>query len=91
MQRRKKIFADLKPDTFVVREKSVAIPETRADVIDVIFKELKIKKHDWALASLGIMAKNNKALNRGMLQTALKYKFSEKVFALAMETIEKTA
>ncbi|MBU8848235.1 MAG: 2-oxoacid:acceptor oxidoreductase family protein, partial [Desulfobacterales bacterium] len=90
VQRRKKIFATLKPDTFVLKEKSVPIPETRADVVEIDFRELKIKKQDWALASLGVMAKKEKAINKTMLKHALKSRFSEKVYQVAMETIEKT-
>lgn len=89
VQRRKNIFASLAQDTFVLKEKSVAIPETKADVIEIDFKEFKIKKQDWALASLGIMAKNSKALNREMLETALKNRFNEKIYKAAIEVIEK--
>lgn len=90
VQRRKKIFATLKPDTFVLKEKSVALPETRADVVEIDFRELKIKKQDWALASLGIMAKKEKAINKTMLKHALKSRFNEKLYQIAMETITKT-
>lgn len=87
--RRKKIFAGLSADTFVVREKSVDIPETNASVFDVDFKELKVKKQDWALASLGVLAKKDKAVTRQMLSFAVKSRFNEKVAGIAMETIEK--
>ena len=89
VQRRSKIFAALTPDTFVLKEKSVDIPETKADVVEIDFKELKIKKQDWALASLGVMAKNGKAINKDMLDYALKSRFNEKLYQIAMETIEK--
>jgi len=87
--RKKSIFAELESSTFVLKEKSVTIPETKADVLEIDFRELKIKKQDWALASLGIMAKNKKAINKEMLELALKSRFNKKVFLLAMETIEK--
>ncbi len=89
VQRRKKIFANLKPGTFVLKEKSVEIPETPADVVEIDFKELKIKKQDWALASLGVMAKDEKAINKEMLDYALKSRFNEKLYQIANETIEK--
>ena len=89
VQRRSKIFAALTPDTFVLKEKSVDIPETKADVVEIDFKELKIKKQDWALASLGVMAKNGIAINKDMLDYALKSRFNEKLYQIAMETIEK--
>jgi len=89
VQRRQKIFKSLKPATVVLKEKSVAIPETAARVIEVDFKKLKIKKQDWALASLGLLAKEEILFSKEMLAFALKSKFSKKVYALAMETIEK--
>lgn len=89
VQRRKNIFAALKQNTFVLKEKSVTIPETSANVVEIDFRELKIKKQDWALASLGVMAKREKAINKEMLNHALKSRFNKKVFEIAMETIEK--
>ena len=85
--RRRKIFSVLKPDTFILKEKSVTIPETSAKIIEVDFKALKIKKQDWALASLGIMAKYKKAINKEMLDIALKSRFKENVYQTAKETI----
>lgn len=91
VQRRKSIFAALKPGTFVLKEKSVTIPQTPADVVEIDFNALKIKKQDWALASLGVMASKEKAINKEMLELALKSRFSEKVFQLSMETIKKAS
>ncbi len=88
VQRREKIFARLKTDTFVVKEKSVDIPRTPADVVEVDFQKLKIKKHDWALASLGIMAKKEKAINREMLKLALRSRFNEKQYLNSMKIVD---
>ncbi len=90
VQRRQYIFADLNQNTFVLKEKSVAIPDTKASVVEIDFKQLKIKKQDWALASLGVLAKMEKALNKQMLESALTARFNEKVYDIAMETINKT-
>ncbi len=89
VQRRQKIFKVLKPSTLVLKEKSVDIPETQARVMEIDFKELKIRKQDWALASLGVLAKKEVLFSKEMLAFALKSRFGEKVYALAMETIEK--
>lgn len=89
VQQRKKIFATLQPETFVVKEKSVDIPETPAEVVEVDFKELKIVKHDWALAALCLMAKKGKAINREMLDIALKARFNEKAYMGAIEIAGK--
>ena len=90
VQRREYIFTDLKPDTFVLKEKNVSIPETDANIYEIDFKKLKIKRQDWALASLGVLAKKELALNIQMLKYALKFYFNKKVFQIAMETVNKT-
>ncbi len=89
VQRRKKIFKALAPGTVVLKEKSVDIPETAAQVIEIDFKELKIKRPDWALASLGVLAKKEILFSKEILAFALKSRFNEKVYDLAMETIKK--
>ena len=89
VQRRQKIFAGLSSDAFILKEKSVTIPQTPAQVQEVDFKALKIRKPDWALASLGILAKKEMVLTKETLTAALKSRFNEKVFALAMETVKK--
>ena len=89
VQRRQKIFKTLAPGTVVLKEKSVAIPETPARVIEIDFKELKIKRPDWALASLGVLAEKEILFSKEILAFALKSRFNEKVYDLAMETIEK--
>ncbi|HKL01007.1 MAG TPA: 2-oxoglutarate synthase, partial [Desulfotignum sp.] len=76
-------------DTYVLKEASVAIPDTPAQVEEIDFKALKIKKTDWALASLAVLARQKRVLNKDMLVFALKSRFNEKVFNLSMETVEK--
>ncbi len=87
--RRHKIFATLPETTFVFKEKSVDIPDTRAQVEEVDFNALKIKKHDWALALLGVLAKKEIILNREMLMDAINARFSGKILDLAMATVNK--
>ena len=89
VQRRQKIFKTLSPSTFVLKEKSVAIPETPAFVEEIDFKEFKIKKQDWALASLGVLAREERIFTKEMLEFSLKSHFNEKVYKLAMESVEK--
>ncbi|SLM29429.1 PorB2 [Desulfamplus magnetovallimortis] len=89
VDRRKKMFAKLGPDTFLLKEKSVAIPETRASVFEVDFREMKIKKPDWALAALGVIASKNIGITLEMLTYALKAIFKPVVYESAMETIKK--
>jgi len=89
VDRRQKIFADLTPEAFVLKEKSVSIPDTSAQVEEIDFKTLKIGRQDWALASLGILAKKKVILTKEMLLFALESRFNPKVFTLAEETLNK--
>lgn len=89
VQRRKAVFADLQPDTIIIKEKSVRLPETGASVLDVDFKPLNIKKQDWALAAVAILTKNTEVLNFEMLQLALQSRFTEKTYLAAMEIVNK--
>lgn len=89
VKQRKKLFSVLQETTFLVKEKSVCIPETNAEIIEIDFKELKIKRQDWALASLALMAIHEKAMNIEMLQIALKLRFSGKNYLGAMDIVSK--
>ena len=87
--RRHKIFATLSEDAFILKEKSVEIPETKARVEEIDYRAMKIKRQDWALASLAIIAKKGLAINREMLFFAMENRFNEKVYKIAMETVNK--
>ncbi|MCP3891835.1 MAG: 2-oxoglutarate synthase [Desulfobulbaceae bacterium] len=89
VQRRKNIFKTLPASTFVLKEKSVAIPETEAEVYEIDFKEYKVSKPDWALASLGVLAGKEKALTMEMLEFAIRSRFNAKLSEKAMETVKK--
>ncbi|SDP32214.1 thiamine pyrophosphate-dependent enzyme [Desulforhopalus singaporensis] len=89
VQRRKNIFKTLSPSTFVLKEKSVEIPDTGAEVHEIDFKSYKISKPDWALASLGFLADKEKLFTSEMLQFAIRSRFNEKVSASALETVAK--
>lgn len=89
VMRREEMFETLTAETFIVKEKSVIIPGTTAEVLEIDFSRLKISKQDWALASLAVIAKNKKAINIEMLQLALQSRFSEKVYLRSMDIVEK--
>jgi 2-oxoglutarate ferredoxin oxidoreductase subunit beta len=89
VKQRQKMFQNLKPDTFLLKEKSISIPETSATVLEVDFKKNHVKRYDWALASLALLAKNNKALNVEILRNALVLRFTGKNYMKAMEVVDK--
>ena len=89
VRKRERIFARLMPDTFMVKERSVSIPDTVADVHEFDFKKMKIKREDWALASLAVMAKHGRGLNLRMLLEALKTRLSGRTYRKAIEVVDK--
>ncbi len=91
INRRKKMLAELSPECTIVKSSEVELPETRASVLEIDFKAKKIKSSDWALAALAVLAGKNKALTMQMLTSALKLRFTPKVFEMAQAVIGKIA
>ncbi len=88
VQRRRSVFARLQPDSYIIREQSIMLPETDATVLAVEFSKRKIKTQDWALAAVAVMAKKTDVLTRDMLQLALQSRFTGKPCLDAMGIIE---
>lgn len=88
VNRRKSIFAGLSSDAIVLSAVGLQLPKTSAAVKFIDFKTWKIKSHDWALASLALMAAHHWVLNPDMLQTALNIRFSGAVLGNARDVIE---
>lgn len=87
--RRREIFERLGPKSLVIQAAGVEIPATRAQVLAADFKALGVKKSDWALAALALMAKQTKVLSREMLEAALELRFKPKVVEAVKEQIGK--
>ncbi|MCF8067930.1 MAG: 2-oxoacid:acceptor oxidoreductase family protein [Desulfobacterales bacterium] len=75
INRRKKIFDNLSEETLVIKAAGVEIPATGAEVEEIDFKTLKIKTQDWALASLAMIANENRGISMEMLDTAMMQRF----------------
>ncbi len=89
VERRKNIFSDLDPATVVLKDKSVDIPDTGANVYEIDFRAYKIKRPDWALASLGILAAQEDILTKEMLEFAIRSRFNDTLSRTAMAILEK--
>lgn len=89
VDRRRTMFAALKPETTIVTIPGLDLPSSNAKIIELDFKAKKIKSQDWALAALVVLAKHNMALNLDMLKAALSFRFKDKVRDLALAVIEK--
>jgi pyruvate/2-oxoacid:ferredoxin oxidoreductase beta subunit/Pyruvate/2-oxoacid:ferredoxin oxidoreductase gamma subunit len=77
--RRHDLFMNLDKNTLVIQPNNVKIPSTGAQVMQVDFRNRGIKKTDWALASLALLAGMNRVLNPAMLYAALEHRFKGKI------------
>ncbi|HDH98275.1 MAG TPA: 2-oxoglutarate synthase [Deltaproteobacteria bacterium] len=89
IERRKNLFGQLDEDVLVVRAVGTKIPPSKARVVDVDFRAWKIKKADWALASLAFLASVDQIVNRDMLESALRVRFKGEALNGAIAVVEK--
>ena len=78
VERRKALFSNLDMDATVICIDGVQLPSTNARVHQIDLKAWGIKKNNWALASLAVLAKLNLIISQDMLKSGLAVKFSGK-------------
>jgi pyruvate/2-oxoacid:ferredoxin oxidoreductase beta subunit/Pyruvate/2-oxoacid:ferredoxin oxidoreductase gamma subunit len=91
VDRRRALFTNLEADTLVVQIEGVKIPACQAQVQQVDLRAHGIKKPDWALASLAILAHQKQIISLDMLTAALKIRFKGKVLESSLELIQKAS
>jgi pyruvate/2-oxoacid:ferredoxin oxidoreductase beta subunit/Pyruvate/2-oxoacid:ferredoxin oxidoreductase gamma subunit len=91
VDRRKGMFAKLDDSTLVLQIGGVKVPACKAKIRQVDFKPQGIKAPDWALASLGVMAKLGNVINRDMLESAINLRFTGKALEASRALVEKVA
>jgi pyruvate/2-oxoacid:ferredoxin oxidoreductase beta subunit/Pyruvate/2-oxoacid:ferredoxin oxidoreductase gamma subunit len=89
VDRRRGLFKHLAKDALVIQINGVTLPASKADIHQVDLKNLGIKRTDWALASLGVLAKLNRIMSAEMLKAALKLKFRGKNYQAALEIVSR--
>jgi pyruvate/2-oxoacid:ferredoxin oxidoreductase beta subunit/Pyruvate/2-oxoacid:ferredoxin oxidoreductase gamma subunit len=89
VERRRHIFDDMNDHGLIILGKEIDLPPCNAEVHQIDFKALKIKSHDRALASLGVLAKFNRVIHPDMLGSALKYRFRGNVLASSQNIVER--
>ena len=89
VNRRADLFAQLGPETLVLKAVDLEIPATRAEVREIDYKALKIKSPDRALAALAILAGLNRILTTDMLIKALEYRFTGKVLEISRSLVDR--
>jgi 2-oxoglutarate ferredoxin oxidoreductase subunit beta len=89
VDRRRQIFEHIDGNTLVLQAAGVEVPPCSARIHKMDLKSQGIKKQDWALASVGILAKLGRVINVAMLAAALKIRFKGKTLADCLELVEK--
>jgi pyruvate/2-oxoacid:ferredoxin oxidoreductase beta subunit/Pyruvate/2-oxoacid:ferredoxin oxidoreductase gamma subunit len=91
VSRRKKIFAELTPETLVLKAANVDLPATEAEIREIDFKTHKVKTQDWALAAIVQLARTNRMLSVDMLAAALELRFKGNVLVQVREVVDRFA
>ncbi len=89
--RRRKLLAGLGPETLMLRAAGVTLPDTGATVRTIDFKAQKIKAQDWALASLALLARQNRVISTEMLKAALALRFNASILETAHALVDRVA
>ncbi len=81
VKRRDDLFKDLSDQTTVIKAKDLVIngvDSTNSNIIEIDFKDLKIKSVDKVLGALALLAAMGGIINLDMLKSAVKYQFKNK-------------
>jgi hypothetical protein len=83
------MFAGLDETCTVIQAAGVEIPACRAQLHRVDFKGQGFKGTDWALASLGVLAKLDQAVRPEMLEAAITCRLKGDSLAGALEIVRR--
>ncbi|MEJ2731552.1 MAG: 2-oxoacid:acceptor oxidoreductase family protein [Deltaproteobacteria bacterium] len=89
VDRRRGLFEHLSKDTLIIQASGVNLPANKARIHQVDFKNQGIKRVDWALASLAVLARLNIVIHSQMLEAALKARFKGKVLDSALDLVKQ--
>jgi len=85
--RRREMFEHLTGDALVLQADGVELPRCNARIHPMDLKSRSIKKPDWALASLGILAGLGEIITPDMLAAALKIRFKGNTLETALKLV----
>jgi hypothetical protein len=83
------MFAKLDADALILQIAGVNVPDCKARVHQIDLKARGIRNPDWALASVGVLAAQEKIINFEMLEAALKIRFKGQTLADSLELVKK--
>jgi len=89
VDRRRDLFERLAKDGLIIKVSGVSLPASKARIRQVDFKNQGIKRMDWALASLAVLAKLKKVILPQMLEAALKARFKGNALDSARQLVKQ--
>ncbi|MCF8039279.1 MAG: hypothetical protein K9K79_08170, partial [Desulfohalobiaceae bacterium] len=86
------MLQDLPGQSLVLAARGLELPETEARIREVDFKALHVKSQDFALASLALLAGQNRVISKDMLQAALTLRFKKgKALESSLDLVERVS
>ena len=89
VNRRQEMFGTLDRSTLILQVAGVDLPTSKARIQPIDLKSQKIKKPDWSLASLGVLARLGRIITTEMLEAALEIRFKDKILQNSLELIRR--
>jgi len=89
IDRRRDLFHHLAKDTLIIQIKGLTLPDSKARIHVVDLNSQKIKRTDWALASLAVLAGLKQVIQPQMLKAALEVRFKGKTLDSALQLVEQ--
>ena len=89
VDRRRDLFQHLTTKSLIIQIGGVNLPDSNACIHQVDFKAMGIKRTDWALASLAVLANLKRVISVDMLISALKLKFKGDTRQAALSLVKQ--
>jgi Pyruvate/2-oxoacid:ferredoxin oxidoreductase gamma subunit len=89
VDRRRDLFERLTKKALVIQIKGVNVPASKARIQRVDLKAQGVKRPDWALASLAVLAKLKQIITPQMLKAALEVKFKGNALDSSLKLVKQ--
>jgi len=89
VDRRRDLFEHLAKNALIIQIRGVSLPASKARIHQVDLKNQGIKRTDWALASLAVLAKLKKVIQPQMLEAALKIRFKGNALDSSLKLVKQ--
>ncbi|MBW1975143.1 MAG: 2-oxoacid:acceptor oxidoreductase family protein [Deltaproteobacteria bacterium] len=90
IDRRRSVFKALSADSLIICDRGLELPDSKADLLEVDFKSLGVKKSQRAFAGLAVMAAMNRGITMDMLRFAIDRRYDSEKIRKEMHDMMKT-